>query len=471
MIKELWDGVSLTEFNKWYPLTGKITETPEQYIETWSDVEEWFKTFALRAQNDIDAYLNFALSTFDFASYPKQIKIIIIDMIFVCVEHWSYNRTPIEFNSDASMTWNNGQTQFNSFATPTINIWDLHPSRMKIWANLTQLKNIFDTAENGFVDPELIDLNQYYTKIQTDALLDKKAEKDNVYTKNETDELLDQKQDKLIDKKTIKTINDKSILGEGNFVIDKAEVGLSNVDNTSDKDKPISTASQNALNAKENTLTAKRLMEFLEKDEFYLTEGQSKIGNGPWGPKTILNKTITQDSNYQELKTSDKTLLGAINEINSRTPDPNSFYTKTETDNLLDKKANKDDVYIKTEVDALLDKKADKEIWEEIGTITAEKNRIDFNIEINAQYKLSFSEQLQSDLNISVEKQLYFKFLGGNLLALQLHSFTWYISSSNIQYITINISDDSINKNQRITFSSTGNVKVGLFSKLEILKH
>ena len=38
--------------------------------------------------------------------------------------------------------------------------------------------------------------------------------------------------------------------------VTKAQVGLGNVDNTSDLNKPISTATQNALNAKQNTLTA-----------------------------------------------------------------------------------------------------------------------------------------------------------------------------------------------------------------------
>lgn len=37
--------------------------------------------------------------------------------------------------------------------------------------------------------------------------------------------------------------------------LNKAAVGLGNVDNTSDANKPISTATQNALNAKQNTLT------------------------------------------------------------------------------------------------------------------------------------------------------------------------------------------------------------------------
>ena len=38
--------------------------------------------------------------------------------------------------------------------------------------------------------------------------------------------------------------------------LDKTAVGLSNVDNTSDENKPISTATQTALNAKENTLNS-----------------------------------------------------------------------------------------------------------------------------------------------------------------------------------------------------------------------
>jgi hypothetical protein len=41
----------------------------------------------------------------------------------------------------------------------------------------------------------------------------------------------------------------------GNVTLTKSDVGLSNVDNTSDADKPVSTATQTALNAKQNTLS------------------------------------------------------------------------------------------------------------------------------------------------------------------------------------------------------------------------
>lgn len=258
MIKELWPGVSLANYNNWYPLTGKIAVTPEKYIEVWPQVDDWFKTFALRAQNDINAYLRFVLDTFDISTIAdKRVIETLVDMVFVCIEHWVYNRTPIEFNSNASLTYNNSQTQFNSFAIPTINIWDLHPSRMKIWANLTGLKNLWEAAQEGNIDPSLIDLNQYYSKTETDILLAEKANKseipdvskletkddhkidiDNLKTEintkaNKTDipdvsklatkDDVNKKQDELINQKNIASINNKSLLDGGNIEIKSGE--------------------------------------------------------------------------------------------------------------------------------------------------------------------------------------------------------------------------------------------------------
>lgn len=54
----------------------------------------------------------------------------------------------------------------------------------------------------------------------------------------------------------IKTINNQSLIGDGDITINKSTLGLGNVDNTSDANKPISTATQNALNAKQNTLVS-----------------------------------------------------------------------------------------------------------------------------------------------------------------------------------------------------------------------
>jgi hypothetical protein len=51
-------------------------------------------------------------------------------------------------------------------------------------------------------------------------------------------------------KRPLKTIEGQSLEGSGNIDLSKSDVGLSNVDNTTDLNKPISTATQTALNNK-----------------------------------------------------------------------------------------------------------------------------------------------------------------------------------------------------------------------------
>jgi hypothetical protein len=62
------------------------------------------------------------------------------------------------------------------------------------------------------------------------------------------------KQDTLVSGTSIKTIEGQSLLGSGNIDLAKGDVGLGNVDNTSDANKPVSTATQTSLDAKTNKL-------------------------------------------------------------------------------------------------------------------------------------------------------------------------------------------------------------------------
>jgi len=62
-------------------------------------------------------------------------------------------------------------------------------------------------------------------------------------------------QSPLVSGTNIKTIEGQSLLGNGNIDLTKSDVGLSNVDNTSDANKPISSATQTALNGKQDILT------------------------------------------------------------------------------------------------------------------------------------------------------------------------------------------------------------------------
>ena len=113
------------------------------------------------------------------------------------------------------------------------------------------------------------------TKISTGSISN--AEFD--YLNGLTDNIQTQftgKQDTLVSATNIKTINSTSVLGSGNIAVEptitattsadyyrgdktfatlnKTAVGLGNVDNTSDANKPVSTATQTALDAKTNKL-------------------------------------------------------------------------------------------------------------------------------------------------------------------------------------------------------------------------
>ena len=75
--------------------------------------------------------------------------------------------------------------------------------------------------------------------------------------KTEIEALQTDKQDTLESGVTIKTIAGKNPLGSGNLAITKEDVGLPNVDNTSDINKPVSTAQEGAImSAAGSALTA-----------------------------------------------------------------------------------------------------------------------------------------------------------------------------------------------------------------------
>ena len=66
----------------------------------------------------------------------------------------------------------------------------------------------------------------------------------------------------------------------GVVVLTKSDVGLSNVDNTSDANKPVSTATQTALNAKENSITAGAITEFFRGDKTWQTLNTTAVTEG-----------------------------------------------------------------------------------------------------------------------------------------------------------------------------------------------
>lgn len=125
---------------------------------------------------------------------------------------------------------------------------------------------------------------------------------------------LDAKQATLVSGTNIKTINSTSLLGSGNVAVeptitagttsqyyrgdktfqtlDKSAVGLSNVDNTSDVNKPVSTAQATAIAAKQNTLVSGTNIKTINSTSL-LGSGDIVIGGAPaWLESNATDLTI-----------------------------------------------------------------------------------------------------------------------------------------------------------------------------------
>lgn len=78
-----------------------------------------------------------------------------------------------------------------------------------------------------------------------------------------------------------------------NKQVTKSMVGLGNVDNTSDVNKPVSTATQTALNAKEDTITAGTISQYYRGDKTFQTLDKTAVGLGNVDNTSDANKPIS----------------------------------------------------------------------------------------------------------------------------------------------------------------------------------
>ena len=87
-----------------------------------------------------------------------------------------------------------------------------------------------------------------------------------------------------------------------NTDLSKSDVGLSNVDNTADSAKPVSNAVQTLLNGKENTVTSGTNSEYYRGDKTFQTLNKTAVG--------LSNVDNTSDS-AKPVSTAVQTLLNA----------------------------------------------------------------------------------------------------------------------------------------------------------------
>ena len=96
---------------------------------------------------------------------------------------------------------------------------------------------------------------------------------------------------------TSRTVNGKAL--SANISLTKADVGLGNVDNTSDTNKPISTATQTALNGKANTSHTHAAGD--------ITSGTLAVARGGTGQTTLTPAVTTKGVRQIYAGTADMT--------------------------------------------------------------------------------------------------------------------------------------------------------------------
>jgi uncharacterized protein YcfL len=89
--------------------------------------------------------------------------------------------------------------------------------------------------------------------------------------------------------------------------VTKSQVGLGDVDNTSDANKPISTATQTALNGKENTITAGTTAQYYRGDKTFQTLDKSAVGLG-----NVANVDTTNANNISSGTLNDARLSSNV---------------------------------------------------------------------------------------------------------------------------------------------------------------
>ena len=171
--------------------------------------------------------------------------------------------------------------------------------------------------------------------------------------------------------------------------VTKAQVGLGNVDNTSDKAKPISDATQSALDTLSETVA-----DYKEELDNIDTNLQSQINTNKdniAANKTSIDNHIANKSNPHKVT---KAQIGLGNVDNtSDTNKPISTATQT----ALDLKADKSSVYDKTEVGDLLKTKQDTL---EAGDGISIENNVISNTRTNAEWG-----NITGDLNNQTDLQ------------------------------------------------------------------
>lgn len=161
-------------------------------------------------------------------------KLLIIAMLAICATTFAQQTPTNKTRSDNSFSQIDNyliglkRLGIPTSATDNLDASGLPQNTVKIIYNTTLKKlRIYDPTTETWKDASSADLSLFYKKTEVDSLLAFRVEKTT-------------------------TVNGQPL--SGNVTVTKSDIGLSDVDNTSDLGKPISISTQTALNGKQDAL-------------------------------------------------------------------------------------------------------------------------------------------------------------------------------------------------------------------------
>jgi hypothetical protein len=190
-------------------------------------------------------------------------SLLVTDSIMIRIYGATTSSQNITINVDY-----NSSNNYSHFHIPTIQR-----------QNHNDLLNIQGGATNDY---------QHLTTSQLNNIVNPSSISQNGYLTNSDWTTFNNKQNNIV----ATSINDY-YRGDKTFQpLNKSAVGLANVDNTSDLNKPISTAIQTALNAKQNTITTGTTSQYIKGDLSLGTLDKAAVGLS-----NVVNKDFTQNRN------------------------------------------------------------------------------------------------------------------------------------------------------------------------------
>lgn len=222
-------------------------------------------------------------------------------------------------------------------------------------------------------------------------------------------------------------------------VVTKSQVGLGNADNTSDANKPISTATQTALDLKANlaspaltgTPTAPTAVVGTSNTVLATTAFvNAEIANDTYS-KAQLDAGQLDNRYYTEAEIDSK--LAAQNEASEITVTPSGNLTSSNVQSaLVELQGDIDDRYTKSEANVLLNGKVDDSEIASVNLLRADKYLAAQNI-VNMEYTSGNLSKIQYNNPTDVNYEI-FSYSGSNLASIQHYTSSVLRGTTTLSY-------------------------------------